>query len=1210
MAKESPERRQRGAILSSKGLARWQAAVQLAEQQQNQGRRFTLSSLSERIRVAPKTIRKVLKRSSTVDRSTLDLCFTAFGLRLEPEDLDYPRSPLDVPSPLPTVPPSRPLAEPGRIDWGEAPNGEPFYDRRTELQQLTRWVQADRCRTVALLGLGGVGKTSLAVRLAQSLTNQFDAVIWRSLRHAPPPEILLEELVLFLSDYQSLDHSLSSLMTQLRSQRCLVVLDNFDSVLQTQEQAGVYRPGYEAYGDLLTAIGAASHPSCLLLTSREKPMDVAFSLTAEGPVRVMTLTGASQIAEDLLQSRSLAGSPAQRQLLSQRYDHNPLVVKIVAASIDDLFDGDIGLFLAQSVSVFSGVRRLLDQQFTRLSELELTISYWLAINREWTSPEDLTADILPSVSLAEVLQALESLRWRCLIEQRRGRYTQQPVIMEYVVERLLGELLGELRQVGQPEPDRADSPSPWERLLNFSRYALVKTTVRDYIRQSQERLILEPLAKRLTMASGSLAMLEQQLQTVLQQLRGVEGQLQQGYGTANLLDLLIHLGIDLSDYDFSRLPIWQAYLQATPLHRVNFQGASFRQARFADVFGIVLALGFSPDGQCLALGDSGGSVRLHNATDLQTQRILHGHTSRVMSVAWSPDGQQLASASMDCTVRLWNVHTGQELAILQGHQNLVMSVSWHPDGGILATGGDDYAIYLWDVAAGCLQQVWEGHTDSVRSVSWSPDGQTLASASADGTLRLWRLATGESQVLEGHTDSLWAVEWSRDGQWLASGGEDGTIRLWQQDGEPTQRVFLGHREWIWALRFSPDGQYLASGSRDCTIRLWDLATDTTTQVLKGHHQGVSALGWHPQQPLLASGGVDQVIRLWDTGSGHALRFLQGYTTSVWSVAWNPRAAELADDYPDLASGHQDGSIWLWQRSSGAARRRLPGHSRQVWQVAWSPDGTTLASCGDDGTVQLWNVKQGRRLQTLRGHQHNRIWTVTWKGDGSLLASGGADAAIRLWDPLTQQCVQAWQAHASDVLTLQFSPDGQWLASGSEDESLRLWDLKTEQLVLTLVGHRDRITQLQFSPDGTQLASASEDRTIRIWQLSTGQCLQVLQGHDNRVWSVGFSPDGQQILSGSTDRTIRIWQLSTGTCEAVLTEHGSLIWSVDWSQDGQTLATAGEDGLVKLWSLPDYCCTHTLQSDRLYENMNLQDITGLSQATLASLEGLGAMPTGR
>src|SRR5260370_16149521 len=117
-----------------------------------------------------------------------------------------------------------------RVDWGEASDAGTFYGRAKELVQLEEWILAEGYRLIALLGMGGIGKTALATQLARNLQPSFDCVFWRSLRNAPPIEDLLAEGITFLSGPQyadeatSLSKKMEYFLNALRTSRCLIVL--------------------------------------------------------------------------------------------------------------------------------------------------------------------------------------------------------------------------------------------------------------------------------------------------------------------------------------------------------------------------------------------------------------------------------------------------------------------------------------------------------------------------------------------------------------------------------------------------------------------------------------------------------------------------------------------------------------------------------------------------------------------------------------------------------------------------------------------------------------------------------------------------------------------------------------------------------------------------------------------------------------------------
>ena len=193
-----------------------------------------------------------------------------------------------------------------RVDWGEAIDVPALCGREQELATLTQWVVQERCRVVNVLGLGGIGKSALAVSLMHQVSEHFQVVLWRSLRDAPSCEALLEDCLQVLAPQPlrevpaSLEGRLSLLMQYLRDQRALLVLDNLESLLSEGESRGRLRPSYEGYGQLLRRVGETAHQSCLLLTSREKPTDLEPLEGSSRPVRALRLAGLEMDASEQL----------------------------------------------------------------------------------------------------------------------------------------------------------------------------------------------------------------------------------------------------------------------------------------------------------------------------------------------------------------------------------------------------------------------------------------------------------------------------------------------------------------------------------------------------------------------------------------------------------------------------------------------------------------------------------------------------------------------------------------------------------------------------------------------------------------------------------------------------------------------------------------------------------------------------------------------
>jgi WD40 repeat protein/transcriptional regulator with XRE-family HTH domain len=1097
-----------------------------------------------------------------------------------------------------------------RVDWGDALAVTSFYGREWELDLLSEWVVEERCRVVSVLGQGGIGKSVLATQVMHRVAEDFEVVIWRSLRDIPTCDALLDDCLQVLAPQALRDVSASLesrqglLLEYLRNRRVLLVYDNLESFLGEGEDSGRMRAGYEGFSRVLRRVAETEHQSCLLLTSREKPSDLVPLEGSRAPVRALRLARLdAEACQQLLAEKGVAGSVAEQLQLIEAYAGNPLALKIVARTIVELFDGQIVPFLEQGEVVFGGVRELLDEQYARLSAVEQSVLLWLAILREPVNLQELLAVLGVPLPLSQVLDAVDGLSRRSLIERglQQGSFALQSVVMEYVAARLIAEVTSEIKQ---------------GRLSRLVEHGLELATAKEYVRQTQQRLIVTPILADLRSAYPVRAAVEEQLLALLDRLRERDDHAQ-AYGPVNLLALLRMLRGHLRGLDLSQLSLRGAYLQGVEMQDTALAGAILQETVFTEAFDAPWAVATSPNGYYWAMGSRRGGARVWRDGGKMLDLAWQAHTAAVQALAFSPDGRTLATGSWDGAIKLWDLENGTlsggqvSLLWMGQHASSIQRLAFAPDGRTLASGGDDATIRLWDAHTGMHLQTLSGQSSPVYALAWSLDGSLLASGSFDGSIRLWEMQGAQAAQLDstmriftGHTDLVWSVAFAPDGRTLASGSFDRTVKLWDVASGEVRETLAGHTGPVNAVVWSPDGSLLASGSRDQTIWLWDVERGSYRMALHGHTAVVHALAFTPDGRSLLSGSEDGTLRVWDAERGQCVRVIEGYAITLYDVAWSPNSTRLA-------SAGSDRLVTIWESDSRTPPRLLRGHSWIVYGVAWSSDGRLLASSGLDNAVQLWDATTEAGVRTLRDPNHvdTSFFGVEWSPDGKFLASGSYQQEVQVWEVNTGARRWVGRGQPTTIRRVAWSPDGTHLASCGYDGSVILWEASNGTQLARLQGHRGMVMSVVWSPDGTRLASGGGGRgsgELFVWDVHNGERLQALSELSEIVYALAWSPTGTMLVSGGSDGMLRWWDVERGKCVQTRHAHQGTVQSLKMSPAGRSLASCGDDGAINVWELESGEHLRTLRRDRPYERLDITGIRGVTEAQKASLRALGAI----
>ena len=322
------------------------------------------------------------------------------------------------------------------INLKQSPKITHFYGRTNELSTLSKWIGNPNTRLISILGISGIGKSTLVKHFLDTHIIPFDVIIWKNLKLSNSLNSILTEILTELN-VNSQDINTNNLLNQslelFNQKRCLIILDNLEEIFTPQKFAGQYKPEYQDYKTFLQMITEIEHQSCLILISQEKCQEM-ISLDSElYPIHSLELSGLDNAATEILKNQGLNNEETWLNLI-KLYENHPKYLQYISILIKDVFQSEVAEFIKEnSLILTEDFKTLFDLMWMRLSDVEKEILLKISQNYQPISRDEIKQ--LLSLSSMDIINGLQSLTRRFLVsklENDQKLYTLSAIFKEYL----------------------------------------------------------------------------------------------------------------------------------------------------------------------------------------------------------------------------------------------------------------------------------------------------------------------------------------------------------------------------------------------------------------------------------------------------------------------------------------------------------------------------------------------------------------------------------------------------------------------------------------------------------------------------------------------------------------------------------------------------------------------------------------------------------
>ncbi|CAG8514111.1 17328_t:CDS:10 [Acaulospora morrowiae] len=617
----------------------------------------------------------------------------------------------------------------------------------------------------------------------------------------------------------------------------------------------------------------------------------------------------------------------------------------------------------------------------------------------------------------------------------------------------------------------------------------------------------------------------------------------------------------------------------------------------------ISCLSFSPDGNYLAVGETGHQPRIL-VWDVQARTLiseLKGHKFGVLALRFSPNMKWIVSLGFqhDGYLNVWNWKSGTKVACNK-ITTKVHTLAFSRNGSYFVTAGLRHVKFWY----------------------FDPSGN-LPKKSASQSI------TKTAQVLDGRSGILGDL---RDNNFLDAACCQKTDHTYLVTSNGLLCMFTEGRlmdKWVnlqvkGAHSIDVSEQYIVCACTNGIVRLFEPVTLKYLGTLpKPHPLGVDltlqtgttyngaggpndvypdtlALKLDAETGKLTCVYNDRSLFIWDIKDikkiGKYRSFLY-HSDTIWGVEMIPiRDDSVAVTYPDntFVTYSADNTIRFWNLdgtnstgpntasagnnngTSTVIKRNI--YSKECVKIVYvDPDGSYRSSAVVRDNDQPDSADQSAPIET-------GIRTLRISPDGKLIASGDRGGNLRVHDLDTFTELTYQEAHDAEILTIEFTdgriPDAPYLiATASRDRILHVFDINNNyHLIQTLDDHSSSITAIKFTSDGGRLISCGADKSIIFRsRQSSGNSHHYVTHHNipgrATVFDMDIDISNRYVSTVSGERRLNIYHIDSGknvksyksetSDEVNAVDQGSLL-RISLDPGGACAATGGSDKSIRLF----------------------------------------------